>query len=91
MAENHDPIPEKGALLFLDGQMALRYVEAEKTVIKPLSPASVRAAFNNIPIDSGWLPAPVRRWGQTARGEYVILYFPAQRYRLTIVRTPWRR
>lgn len=96
MTANKDPIPEKGALLFLDGQMVLRYVEAGKVVIKPLSPASVRAAFTHVPTDSGWLPSPVRRWGQTAQGEYVILHFPARRYRLCLVndfadRFPGRR
>lgn len=84
MEQKHDPLPEKGALLFLDGQMVFRHAEARRVVVKPLSPTSVRAAFNHIPLDSGWLPAPVRRWGQTAQGEYLVLHFPAQRYRLCL-------
>jgi hypothetical protein len=80
-----DIIREKGALLFLDGQFALRYEENQRTVIKLVSPASVRAAFNNLPIDSGWMPAVVRRWGHTSCGEYVVLCFPPQHYRLHLV------
>jgi PRTRC genetic system protein B len=80
-----DVIREQGALLFLDGQFALRYEENQRTVVKLVSPASVRAAFNHIPIDSGWMPDAVRRWGHTSRGEYVVLCFPPQRYHLHLV------
>lgn len=80
-----DVIREQGALLFLDGQFALRYEDDGRAVIKLVSPASVRAAFSHILIDSVWLSNNVVRWGHSARGEYVVLWFPSQRYRLQLI------
>lgn len=80
-----DPVSEQTALLFLNGQFALRYLDERAGLqIKWLAPEAVRAAFNRIPVDSGWLPPEVRRWGHTPRGEYAVMFVPAQKHTLRL-------
>jgi PRTRC genetic system protein B len=84
------PLPEEAALLFLKGQFALRYHDSSKgTAIKLLSPESVRAAISNTPVDSGWLPAAVRRWGCTQKGEYAVMFISPARHTLRLTNT-WK-
>jgi hypothetical protein len=79
---------ETAALLFLDGQYALRHRDPANGIqIKMLAPESVRAAFSRIPVDSGWLPPDVRRWGHTPNGAYAVMFVPAQKHRLRLDNT----
>src|SRR5262249_38498117 len=46
---------------------------------KYVSPGAVRQAFAAEPIDSGWLPAGVCRWGISAKGAWMLRWHaPAQ-------------
>ncbi len=72
------------ALLFLEGQYALYHEVNNEAALKMLSPASVRAAFGKIPVDSGWLAPAVRRWGHTSTGEYAVMFIPAQTHAMRL-------
>ncbi len=72
------------ALLFLEGQYALYHDSNGEAALKMLSPASVRAAFGKLPVDSGWLAPAVRRWGHTPKGEYAVMFLPAGIYPLRL-------
>lgn len=75
-------IESKAELIFLDGQYLFHYREGKQEHYKLLSPASVRQAFSNEPIDSGWIQSGVVRWGVAARGEWVIMFVPPKAYKL---------
>ena len=86
--DSPEPFPERAALLFLSGQYALRYRdERDGLMIKLLAPEAVRSAFSRIPVDSGWLPPEVRRWGHSAHGEYAVMFVPAQKHLLRLTNT----
>ena len=86
--DSTDPDYEHSALLFLNGQYALRYLDERAGLqVKWLAPEAVRAAFSRIGVDSGWLPPEVRRWGHTPRGEYAVMFVPAQKHTLRLVNT----
>jgi hypothetical protein len=79
------PCDAQAALLFVDGGLMLHYrTPSNGIAVKPLALDAVRAAFSHIPVDSGWLPPEVRRWGLTDRGPFAVAAFPAARYRLKI-------
>ena len=52
-----------------------------------LAPESVRTAFSRIPVDSGWLPPEVRRWGHTPSGAFAVTLIPAQKHTLRLINT----
>ena len=82
------PYGANAALLFIEGQYALQLADAgkgEPQTLKMLAPASVRAAFSKIPVDSGWLPPRLRRWGYGEQGEYAVLYVPPQAHPLRLI------
>ena len=43
-------------------------------VQKYVSPGALRQAFTAEPIDSGWFPADVRRWGVCAKGTWMLQF-----------------
>lgn len=47
---------------------------------KYLSPGAVRQAFAGEPIDSGWLPENVKRWGTSAKGAWALTWHPPAIY-----------
>jgi hypothetical protein len=47
---------------------------------KYLSPGAVRQAFAGEPMDSGWLPPNVRRWGTSAKGAWALAWYPPAMY-----------
>lgn len=51
---------------------------------KFLSPEAVTTAFNNKPIDSGWLSSNTVRWGYDRQGEWVVQFYPPGRYSLIL-------
>ncbi len=69
-------------LLFLPGQYLLVTRVAEAVTYKFLSPEAVTSAFSNEPIDSGWLPANIMRWGRSERGEWAMQFYPPRRYNI---------
>ena len=75
-------IESKAELIFLDGQYLFHYREGKQEHYKLLSPASVRQAFSNEPIDSGWIPFGVVRWGIAARGEWVVMFVHPKAHKL---------
>jgi PRTRC genetic system protein B len=73
---------EQAALVFSGGQYLFRWREHDAVQSKFISPASVRAAFSAEPIDTGWLPPNVRRWGTGANGNWAVLSIPPMRRQL---------
>ncbi|MBO3458447.1 prokaryotic E2 ligase family D protein [Aetokthonos hydrillicola Thurmond2011] len=71
-------------LLFLPGQYLLVYAEDDRTSYKLLSPEGLREAFVGEPIDSGWLPPNTVKWGKCYKGEWLVQFYPPQRYRLLL-------
>lgn len=71
-------------LLFLPGQYLLVTRVESAVTYKFLSPEAVTSAFSNEPIDSGWLPANTIRWGRSERGEWVMQFYPCQRYHIAL-------
>ncbi len=67
-------------LLFLPGQYLLVYAEDDRTLYKLLSPEALREAFVAEPIDSGWLPPNTVKWGKCYKGEWLVQFYPPQRY-----------
>ena len=67
-------------LLILDGQYIVRYQEGEATITKLISPTAVRQAFTHLPIDSGFLPPGVIRWGSGSEGDWLVKFVPPNRY-----------
>lgn len=78
------------ALEIADGQFLFRGVtEGGTTVEKLVSPAAVREAFTNIPVDSGWLTpnlsfGGVVRWGVVRGVDWVVMFLPASVHSLEL-------
>jgi hypothetical protein len=80
----HEPFAqEDAALVFTGEQYLFRWKQGEATHAKFVSPAAVRAAFSNVPIDSGWMPPEGRRWGTGPNGAWTIMHIPPMRHALT--------
>lgn len=71
-------------LLFLPGQYLLATTQGDITTYKLLSPNDLKAAFTGEPVDSGFLSANTIRWGTSYLGEYVVQYYPPQKYGMTL-------
>ena len=73
---------ETASLLVITGdQYLFRYRDkAGVMTYKFVSPAAVRTAFAQETIDSGWLPANVRRWGVGRLGEWLLVTHRPKRY-----------
>lgn len=78
---------ENPRLEFRDGQFFLRVTTpAGALVERYLSDASVREAFGKIPIDTGWLPPEIVRWGDGKAGEWAVAFFAPRVYELEVTR-----
>jgi hypothetical protein len=73
-------------LLFLPGQYLLVTKEDRATNYKFVSPAALKAAFANEPVDSGWLTSNTVRWGDCHQGEWLVQFYPPRRYQLALER-----
>ena len=73
-------------LLFLPGQYLLVTKEDRATTYKFVSPAALKEAFANEPVDSGWLTSNTVRWGHCRKGEWLVQFYPPSRYRLALER-----
>lgn len=73
------------ALLFVGDQILYRYKDEKQAWrLKFISPASVRAAFDELPIDSGWLPSAVQRHGLHPKGDWAMMFIPPGRHAITL-------
>jgi PRTRC genetic system protein B len=66
----------EAALLFTRGQYVLYYHSGVELICKGLSAQTLRAAFVEEPVDSGWLPEGVVRWGSGPAGTFMVKYIP---------------
>jgi hypothetical protein len=71
-------------LLFIDRNYILHYLEGDRHIYKSLTSDVLRSAFANEPTDTGWLPKDVIRHGSSVLGDWVVSYYPQQRYTLQV-------
>lgn len=76
---------ETQALLAIlrDGFLLVARDERGSTVTKTLAPGAIRTAFNAQPIDSGWLPPNVLRYGNSPKGEWMLGWYPPDIYQVS--------
>jgi PRTRC genetic system protein B len=67
----------EAALLFTKGQYILYQRRSGEVVCKGVSAQALRAAFVEEPVDSGWLPEGVMRWGSGPAGTFIVKFVPA--------------
>jgi len=72
-------------LSFYPGQYLFSWHDGGSVRQKLLAGASVRAAFDEEPVDSDWLPAGTVRWGQDLGGTYLVRWIPPGLHRLPFV------
>lgn len=73
-------INAEAKLLFLNGgHYCLQYREGEKEKYKFLSPQTVKAAFQNERIDSGWIPDGIQRLGSSKQGDWFVRFMPPRK------------
>jgi PRTRC genetic system protein B len=70
------------ALLFTRGQYILYYRRGPDLICKGLAAESLRAAFMQEPVDSGWLPEGVVRCGSGPAGTFLVKFIPPKKHRL---------
>ena len=80
------PIEATAALFWVNNQFLFKWQEDNLEKSKFLSPSTVRAAFNNEPVDSGWLSPCMVRCGAAVRGTFEMLYIPPGRHQFTFTR-----
>lgn len=73
------------AVYILEGQYLVRYREQQQTVTKFVSPSAIRTAFSHIPIDSGFLPPDVVRWGSNSQGNWLVKFISPDRKSIILV------
>lgn len=73
------------ALLFTQGQYLLYSRVGQELRVKGLAPEVLRAAFVEEPVDSGWLPPGVVRWGSGPAGTFLVRFVPPGRQTLRLV------
>lgn len=71
-------------LLFVDRNYILHHLDGNRHIYKSLTSDILHRAFDNEPADTGWLPENVIRHGSSVLGDWVVCFFPQQRYRLQI-------
>ena len=86
------PAHADAALLFVEGGLLwLRRDGAGHTGgsgvrVKALGPQQLRAAASEVPVDSGWLPEGIKRWGHGPGGPYALVVAPPQTRTLVLQR-----
>jgi PRTRC genetic system protein B len=71
-------------LLILAGQYLLHWREGKQDRFKFLSADSLSAAFSQEPVDTGWLPSGICRWGAGPDGTWLIMFIAPARHTLQI-------
>jgi len=73
-------------LLIVAGQYILHYRdEHRQPQIKFLSEESVRQAFSEQEVISGWLPEGIKQWGINTKGTWMIQWIPPAKHTLTLL------
>ena len=72
------------ALLFTQGQYLLYARRGGQVVRKGVSAESVRAAFVEEAVDSGWLPEGVMRWGSGPEGIFLVKFIPPSKHEIRL-------
>ncbi len=70
------------ALLFTRGQYLLYRREGTGIACKGISAETLRSAFVQEPVESGWLPEGVIRWGSSEAGTFMVKFIPPGKQRL---------
>src|SRR5436853_2248765 len=74
------------SIIFKDGQCQLSMVTQAGTKIEHyISMEAVREAATKIPVDTGWLPPEVIRWGKGSKGEWCAAFIAPGRHRLELL------
>ena len=71
-------------LLFLDGIYIFHHKDTEipeAHIYKCISPAALRTAFSNEPIDTGWMELGIVRWGTGSTDTYLVKFIPPATYK----------
>ena len=66
----------EAALLFTQGQYLFYSRHGDALQCKGVSAQTLRAAFVEEPVDSGWLPTGVMRWGSGPGGTFIVKFVP---------------
>lgn len=74
----------QAALLFTQGQYLLYQRRGGTVVCKGVSAQTVRTAFVGEPVDSGWLPEGIVRWGSGGDGTFLVKYIPPGKHELRL-------
>ena len=69
-----------------DEELLFQSVRDGAQVSKHVSPAAARQAFVNEPVDSGWLPPGVNRWGQSSRGTWMLRWHAPALYTVRLAK-----
>lgn len=72
-------------LLFVEGIYVLHSLRGNRHQYKILSAQNLRLAFAEEPLDSGWLPAGIVRYGANSQGAWGVKFIPPQQYRVQLV------
>ena len=70
------------ALLFTRGQYILYRRDSTEVACKGVSAETLRTAFVQEPVDSGWLPEGVIRWGSGPAGTFMVKFIPPGKRRI---------
>ncbi len=72
------------SLYIFEGQYLLRYQENDQIFTKFISEEAVRNAFCPLPVDSGFLPTGIVRWGSTSKRTFIVKFIcPASKNKVT--------
>jgi PRTRC genetic system protein B len=71
-------------LIFYQGQYLLHYMREGRERYKLLTGAALRAAFSGQPVDSGWLPPGIVRWGEGTHGVYAVKWIAPGVHKLAV-------
>lgn len=77
------PAGASAALFFVEGGYCFQSL-GETMVQKYVSPAAVREAFAKEPLDSGWLPPGVNRYGTSAKGAWMVRWHEPGMYTVNL-------
>lgn len=73
-------------LLIVAGQYILHYRdEHQQDQIKFLSEESVRQAFSEQEVISGWFPENIKQWGINTKGSWMIQWIPPGKHTITLL------
>ncbi len=71
-------------LLFVARNYILHYKYGDRHIYKSLTSDVLRNAFTSEPTDTGWLPENVIRHGSSVLGDWIVSFYPRQRYNLQV-------